>query len=179
MEQSGSDTSGVNDLGVDAESVGQDSVNALSDNVSKDRASRFYDRLRATFSSYLSRKGSALGTVGEFLFFVPDVFILLWRLTNDRRVEGKNKVLLGTGLAYYIFPLDIIPEALLGPTGFVDDLVLAAYILNRVMADTDVEVLRQHWSGSGDVLDVIRKVLSSADSLVPTDFLAKIKKIVK
>ena len=159
--------------------IGEDSIEALSDNVPEDRASRFYDRLRATLSSFLARKGSSLGVAGEFLFFVPDVFILLWRLTNDKLVSGKNKVLLGTGLAYYIFPLDIVPEALLGPIGFMDDLVFGVFILNKLLGDTDAAVIRKHWSGSGDVLEMIQRVLASADSLVASDFLTKIKKIVK
>ena len=40
---------------------------------------------------------------------VPDVFILLWRLTTDRRVSGKDKVLVGSALAYFILPLDFMP----------------------------------------------------------------------
>lgn len=142
-------------------------------------AQRFYDRVRKSIERFLARKGDRLGRAKEFLFLVPDVFILLWRLANDKRVSGKNKVLLGTGIAYFLFPLDVMPEALMGPLGFLDDLVFAAYILNRLLADTDEQVLREHWSGSEDVLSMIRRVLQSADSLVPRDFLNTIKKWMK
>jgi uncharacterized membrane protein YkvA (DUF1232 family) len=154
-------------------------VDALTENVSEKKANRFYDRLRSSMASYLASKGKAAGTAAEFLLFVPDVFILLWRLTTDKRVGGNNKVLLGTGIAYYFFPLDIMPEAFLGPVGFLDDLVFAAYILNRILNDTDEKVLREHWSGDGDVLEMIRRVLAAADQLATTDFVKKVKKIVK
>ncbi|MGH9459571.1 MAG: YkvA family protein [Thermoanaerobaculia bacterium] len=143
------------------------------------KAHRFYDRIRGSISSYLSRKGQKAGRAQDFLFFAPDVFILLFRLTQDSRVSGQNKVLLGTALAYYVFPIDIMPEALLGPIGFLDDLVFGVYVLNRMLADTDEQVLRDHWSGTGDVLDMIRRVLKSADGLVASDVVAAIKKLVR
>jgi uncharacterized membrane protein YkvA (DUF1232 family) len=146
--------------------------------VSKDRADRYYDRIRRSIASYLEKKGKAAGKAGEFLLLVPDVFILLWRLANDGRVAGKHKVLLVTGLVYFLSPFDLMPEALLGPMGYMDDLVFGVYILNRMVGDTDVSVIRDHWSGSGDVLETIQKVLNAADGLVGGDFLKKIKKMM-
>jgi uncharacterized membrane protein YkvA (DUF1232 family) len=119
------------------------------------------------------------GKSGEYLLLAPDVFVLLWRLVNDSRVNGKNKVMLGSGLAYYLFPLDIMPEAFLGPIGYLDDLVFAVYLLNKMLADTDPEILREHWSGRDDVLASIRNVLNAADNLVGKDILGKLKRNVK
>lgn len=153
---------------------------AESEPMSEGRAQRFYDRVRTSIHNYVEKKGgSAVGKTAEFLLLVPDVFILLWRLAGDRRVEGKNKVLVGSAVAYYIFPFDIMPEALLGPVGYLDDLVFGVYVLNKVLKDTDPSILRQHWSGSTDVLDSIQRVLNAADSLVGSDFLGRIKKMLK
>ncbi|HVT05107.1 MAG TPA: DUF1232 domain-containing protein [Thermoanaerobaculia bacterium] len=143
------------------------------------RAQRFYDRTRTRIASYITKKGGKNGKASELLFFVPDVFILLWRLVNDSRVTGKNKLLLGTGIVYFIFPLDLVPEALLGAIGYLDDLVFAVYILNKLLRDTDEAVLREHWSGDTDLLEMMRKVLHSADQLVGKDVLNQIKKLVK
>ena len=75
---------------------------------------RFYDRLRERIHSFVARNRFA-EKIADFLLLVPDVFILLWRLTSDARVKGKDKVLLGTAIAYYIFPFDLVPEAIVGP----------------------------------------------------------------
>jgi uncharacterized membrane protein YkvA (DUF1232 family) len=147
--------------------------------VSSERAQRFYDKVRDSIRRYLDKKGKLTGKTGEYLLLVPDMFMLLWRLINDSRVNAKDKVLLGSGLAYYLFPLDIMPEGFLGPIGYIDDLVFAVYLLNKMLTDTDAEVLRQHWSGSDDVLETIRKVLGAADNLVGSDILNKLKKNVK
>ncbi len=158
------------------------SVSDLAQNepLNEGRAQRFYDRVRTSIHKYVGRKGGgAVGKTAEFLLLVPDVFILLWRLATDSRIEGKNKVLLGSAIAYFIFPFDIMPEALMGPVGYLDDLVFGVYVLNKMLKDTDPAILRQHWSGSSDVLDTIQRVLNAADSLVGADFLGRIKKMLR
>ena len=156
-----------------------DELHEAGAQIPRDRAERFYDRIRGRIQSYLDRRGTAVGKTGEFLLLVPDVFILLWRLVKDARVSGKNKVFVGSAVAYYILPFDILPEAFLGPIGYLDDLVFGAYVLNRVLTDTDPEVLREHWPGESDVLEMIQKVLAAADSLVGSEVLGKIKRMAK
>ncbi len=150
----------------------------LSGPVSRERADRFYDRMRESIRRYLEGKG-AVAKTGEYLMLAPDVFVLLWRLINDPRVSAKNKVMLGSGLAYYLFPLDIMPEGFLGPIGYIDDLVFGVYLLNKMLHDTDAGILREHWSGSDDVLESIRKVLNAADNLVGSEILGKLRKNAK
>jgi uncharacterized membrane protein YkvA (DUF1232 family) len=150
-----------------------------SGEVPPDRAQRFYDRVRKSIQEFVNRKGRALGKTAEYLMLVPDVFILLWRLTTDARVSGKNKVLLGSAVAYFILPFDLIPEAVVGPIGYLDDLVFGVFVLNRMLKDTDPAVLREHWSGSEDVLDVMHRVLNAADSLVESKVLGRLKKMVR
>ena len=149
----------------------------LSGSVSRDRAERFYDKVRRNIRGYLEKKGTLAGKSGEYLLLVPDMFMLLWRLINDSRVNSKNKVMLGSGLAYYLFPLDIMPEGFLGPIGYIDDLVFGVYLLNKMLTDTDPDILREHWSGSEDILATIQNVLNAADNLVGSEFLGRFKKM--
>lgn len=146
--------------------------------VSPERATRFYDRIRGSIHEFTANKGVA-GKTAEYLLLVPDMFMLLWRLTTDKRVAGKNKVLLGSAVAYFVLPFDLIPEAIVGPLGYMDDLVFAVYVLNKLLSDIDVAILREHWSGSGDVLETIQRVLGAADTLVETKVGARLKKMLK
>ena len=61
---------------------------------------------------------------------------------------------------------DILPEALLGPMGFLDDLVFGVFVLNRILRETDPSILREHWSGSEDLLASIQRVLGPGPSVV-------------
>lgn len=143
-------------------------------------AQRFYDRIRANIHQYVENKGAAIEKTGEFLLLVPDMFILLWRLLNDSRVNGKDKVLLGSGVVYFLSPIDLIPEAFLGPIGYADDLVLAVYILNKLLvSNISVDVLREHWSGSEDVLATIQRVLNAADQLVGAGVLNRLRAMTR
>ncbi len=161
------------------EDVERDLRHAEEEGFNGQRAQRFYDRMRSSIQRYIERRGSAAEKTAGFLLLVPDVFVLLWRLTSDSRVSGKDKVLLGSGIAYFILPFDLIPEAIVGPIGYLDDLVFGVYILNKVLSDTDPEIVRQHWSGSEDILVTIQKVLNAADNLVGSKLVARIKKLIK
>ncbi|HYS53550.1 MAG TPA: YkvA family protein [Thermoanaerobaculia bacterium] len=147
--------------------------------VTEERAKRFYDRVRSSIQDFIDKQHAVIGRSAEFLLLVPDVFILLWRLTTDRRVAGKDKMLLGSAVAYFILPFDLMPEALLGPIGYMDDLIFGVYVLKNILTNTDVAVLREHWSGRQDVLDMIQSVLNAADSLVSDKVLGRLKKMVK
>ncbi len=144
--------------------------------VSRQRAERFYDRMRDSIRRYLDKKGKVASTTGDYLMLAPDIFVLLWRLVNDSRVSAKNKMMLGSGLAYYLFPLDIMPEGFIGPIGYLDDLVIGVYLLNRLLNDTDPQILREHWSGSEDILATIQNVLNAAEKLVGSEVVSRLKK---
>ncbi|HYH05859.1 MAG TPA: DUF1232 domain-containing protein [Thermoanaerobaculia bacterium] len=156
--------------------IGED-MNELSGSMSQDRAQRFYDRLRDRVRTYLEKKGALAGKTGEYLMLIPDIFILLWRLVNDPRVNAKNKVMLGSGLAYYIFPLDLIPDVT--AIGYLDDLIFGVILLNKVLGDTDAAILREHWSGSDDILTSIQNVMGAAENLIGSDIISKFKKTMK
>ena len=60
----------------------------------------------------------------------------------------------------------LVPELILGPPGLVDDIALSAYVLHDLLESTDPGILREHWEGSADILDLIRQILSAADAMV-------------
>ena len=147
--------------------------------VSEGRANRYYDKIRKKIRDYVESKGEALGKAADYLLIAPDVFILLWRLVQDPRVGSSDKVLLGTGVAYYIFPIDLMPEAIMGPMGYTEDLIFGVLILAKILKDTPVEVVDEHWSGDGELLAMIRNVLKSAENLVSKDVLDRLRRMAK
>jgi hypothetical protein len=63
--------------------------------------------------------------------------------------------------------------------GYLDDLVFAVYTLNKILSSASPEVVREHWSGSEDILAVIQRVLNTADSLIGSDVFGKVKKMAR
>ena len=70
-----------------------------------------------------------------------------------------------------------MPEAILGPIGFLDDLALAAYVLNSVLKTTSPDVLKRHWAGEQDVLEAVSKVMDAADQLLGSGLWSRLKKL--
>ena len=58
-------------------------------------------------------------------------------------------------MAYLVMPVDLIPEALVGPVGYVDDVYLMALALLNLTSSHAVsrELLLQHWAGDARQLD--------------------------
>ncbi|MEN9560333.1 MAG: hypothetical protein RLZZ502_1544, partial [Pseudomonadota bacterium] len=48
-----------------------------------------------------------------------------------RRMTWKKAVILLLAAAYFVSPFDLIPEALLGPIGWLDDLGVLAWALKQ------------------------------------------------
>ncbi|MDE0826053.1 MAG: DUF1232 domain-containing protein [Akkermansiaceae bacterium] len=80
----------------------------------------FYRRLRRRLLTWSRSKTGRENKWVEYLLAGPDLFHLLCALTMDRAVPGKLKVRLVLVIGYFISPLDLLPEAILGPVGYVD-----------------------------------------------------------
>lgn len=98
--------------------------------------------------------------------FVPNVIKLLGRLVKDPRVPRRSKVLLGALALYLVSPIDLMPDAI-PVVGMVDDVLLAAYAVNHLIARAGEEVVLEHWDGPQDLLEIVRSVLDATSSLVP------------
>lgn len=136
----------------------------------------FYDRLR---ERVVRVKGGrwAEGTV-RALLLVPDVFILLVRLALDKQVPAQARMLIGGALAYFVLPVDLLPEALVGVGGFVDDLVLATAVLAQAFSGELEPYARKHWSGSEDLRVVIQDVTYAAENLLGAKLYGRLKALL-
>ncbi len=125
----------------------------------------FYDRLRARVEAAVAG-GRASGAAAEALLLVPDVFVFLTRLALDRDVPASSRRLIGGALVYFVVPFDLLPEAVLGAGGYLDDLVLACAVLAAAFGDDLAPWAEKHWSGSRRLREVLADVSRGADSLL-------------
>jgi uncharacterized membrane protein YkvA (DUF1232 family) len=104
--------------------------------------------------------------MANLLFFIPNLLVLCWRLMVDSRVPAKERLLVAGAIVYALVPLDVIPD-MLPFIGQVDDAYLIALSLLRLMTVTDPRVVRQHWRGGGDVVELVGAVALTASKLLP------------
>jgi uncharacterized membrane protein YkvA (DUF1232 family) len=138
----------------------------MADSILDSKEGQFYHKLRRTVRIWAGGKESRANRYADFILASPDLFMLLVQLSRDDRVSQVNKARIAGATVYFVSPLDLIPELLLGPAGLVDDVALSAYVLHELLETTDPSVVREHWAGDADILDLIRQILIAADSMV-------------
>lgn len=136
----------------------------------------FYDRLRERVVRTVHRRGGRMpeGAV-RALLLVPDVFILLVRLTLDKNVPKPTRAMIGGALAYFVLPFDLFPEGILGGIGYMDDLVLATAVLAQTFGGELEPYARRHWSGSEDLRVVLQDISETAHSLLGESLYGRLK----
>lgn len=102
----------------------------------------------------------------EYALLAPRLGRLVWRLVRDPRVPPRSKAALVMVAGYLASPIDIVPDFLPG-LGQADDIILVAFALDQILNRVPDEIVREHWEGEGDVLEVIRQILDVSTAFFP------------
>jgi len=139
----------------------------------------FYDPLRQRVLATVERRAGKLSADAvRALLLVPDVFLLLVRLTFDKEVPRPARAMIGGALAYFILPLDLLPEAILGPVGFLEDLVLAVAVLAQAMSGDLEPYARKHWHGPEDLRIVLHDIGTTAEKLLGKKLYERLRRLL-
>lgn len=135
----------------------------------------FYDKLREQISVFSEKHLKKASGVSEVILLAPDIFVLLTRLVRDAQVPATHKARLAGAIAYFASPVDLIPEVIVGPVGYLDDMVVSVFVLDGLLNDVDHEVVVKHWPGKANLLDMIQQVLAIAREFLSPRILKKLK----
>jgi uncharacterized membrane protein YkvA (DUF1232 family) len=122
----------------------------------------------AEHKNKLSRreKAQVKGRMKGFMMFLPNMVMLLGRMLKDSRVPTAEKALFLAAIVYVISPLDFIPDVF--PfIGQVDDIYVVALTLLRLVNRTDASIVREHWSGGGDIVSLADTIANIAPKFLP------------
>jgi len=136
----------------------------------------FYQLIRSRIDTWLKQHGDGFRHA-QALLLAPDLFHLLCRLTMDERIPASEKAKLAAAIVYFVSPIDAVPEALVGPVGYLDDVAAASYALNGLINAGHGEIAKEHWAGEGDLLAVIQQVIAVADEMIGAGLWKKIRSI--
>lgn len=144
------------------------------------QAQDFYQRTRGKVVNWAQGAGAGK-EITKYVLLVPDIVALMVRLMGDPRVSGTLKAEIAAASAYIIIPVDLMPEAVMGPAGLIDDAIVGMIALNRVfkaMGQAGADILEQYWDGDDDFLEVMQDTLDKADRLVTGPVWNGIKKFM-
>src|SRR5207253_2275202 len=111
-------------------------------------------------------KGELKSRMKNLLMFLPNMVVLCARLMVDSRVPRTERALFAAAIIYAIIPFDFIPD-MIPFVGQIDDLFLISLTLLRLIDRTDDKIVREHWRGGGDVVQLAESVATVTPLLIP------------
>ena len=134
----------------------------------------FYNKMREKVQGWAKSKSGKENKWMKYVLLAPDIFVLLGRLALDKDVPAKEKAKVAGAIAYFVMPIDLIPDAI-PVIGLLDDVIVAVVALNSIINNVDPEIVRKHWSGEGDILEVVKHIIELANEMVGEGLFGKIK----
>lgn len=115
--------------------------------------------------------------VSDYIFIIPDLVALLYRLLKDKRVPMKTKLVISASVAYIAFPTDIIPDNI--PfIGNVDELAVIFFALNRIVNDIPVHILLENWEGKTDIIIALKSIIEYVTNFTGARNVEKIYNVI-
>ncbi len=139
----------------------------------------YYQRLKLRVKKYAEQESAKDNRYFDFILLTPDFFYLLCKLAVENHIPVKKRLKLASAIAYFMSPFDFLPEEIIGPAGYLDDVAVAAYVLNKLANDVDPQIIQDNWNGEQDVLSAIRRIIENAEEMLGKSLWEKIKEKFK
>lgn len=134
-----------------------------------------YSKIRNNIDEKVPNK---YNKVLEYAMIVPDIIALFWRLFRDKRVSIKVKLLIGGITAYLASPIDILPD-FIPFVGKIDDVAIAFYGLQKIVAEVPKEIIIQNWQGEEDIILKLEEVINYLNQILGGQNVAKLLAYLK
>lgn len=102
----------------------------------------------------------------EYALLLPRLIKLVFNLARDPRVPARSKAILVVLGGYLASPVDLIPDFLPG-IGQLDDIAVVAFALDQMLNRVDADIVREHWDGDRDVLELVQEILDISTGFLP------------
>lgn len=104
---------------------------------------------------------------------LPDVVRLITRLVGDPVLPRAAKIALGAAAVYLLSPVDLIPD-FIPLVGWVDDVLLAAVLLDGILNWVDRGLVLKYWPGNPSSLDTLARTARLLSIWVPRRLKARV-----
>src|SRR5688572_28994794 len=102
----------------------------------------------------------------EYALLLPRLLKLVWNLARDPRVPPRTKAILVVLAGYLASPVDIIPDFIPG-IWQLDDIAVVAFALDQMLNRIDADIVREHWDGDRDILELVQEILDISTGFLP------------
>ena len=138
----------------------------------------FHDMLFTQISEWVNSNDGKRNKWTKYLRYTPEILTLLCNLSTDKNVSVEMKAKLAGALAYFIAPIDLIPEGLHGPGGFIDDIAVAALVIKSIIKENGENIVAENWTNTEiDINYLIDNITSDAEKMVGKKIYKQLKKM--
>jgi uncharacterized membrane protein YkvA (DUF1232 family) len=102
----------------------------------------------------------------ELLRLLPQLACMIGRILLDPGLPRSAKVALAAVAVYLVTPIDLIPD-FIPVVGVLDDLLLAAVVVDGMLNFVDRHLILRYWPGSEASLDRVARVARRLAIWVP------------
>lgn len=104
---------------------------------------------------------------------LPAIARMIVGLVGDPLLPRPAKIALAAAAIYMASPIDLLPD-FIPFIGYLDDVLLAAVILDGVLNYVDRGLVMKYWPGSATSLDRLARVARILTAWVPTRLKARV-----
>lgn len=104
---------------------------------------------------------------------LPTLAVMISRLAKDPQLPRAAKIALAAAAIYLVSPIDLLPDVI--PfVGLLDDLLLAAVVLDGVLNYVDRDLVLRYWPERAGSLDTLARSARILAAWVPRRLKARI-----
>lgn len=119
----------------------------------------FYDVLSDNLESFQ-------GEYASFIDHGPKLFKLLTEILDEKDLTPDLRLKISAAIAYYVVPMDVIPEQIYGPYGYIDDIYITVYVLKKITDELGYKFLERHWEGEGILKSVVEECCQKSSEVL-------------
>jgi len=104
---------------------------------------------------------------------LPDLLRLIAKLLRDPLLPRAAKIALAAAMVYLASPIDLIPD-FIPLVGYLDDLLVAALLVDGILNWVDRGLVLKYWPGSPDSLERLARAARMLAVWVPRRLKARL-----
>ena len=104
---------------------------------------------------------------------LPALAVMIARLVRDPALPRSAKIALAAAAVYLVSPIDLVPD-FIPFIGYLDDILLAAVVLDGILNYVDRDLVVRYWPGSARSLDALARSARLLSGWVPRRVKARI-----
>ncbi|AEX84865.1 hypothetical protein Marpi_0421 [Marinitoga piezophila KA3] len=124
----------------------------------------FYKKLRNKIKKWAGKNKD--NKILEYILLAPDLFYFFLTVLKDKDVYVDYKLKITGYLAYFISPIDIMPEMVLGPAGYLDDVLMGLLFLRTLLKELPYEYVEEKWPGDKEVLKNVSVMIDNIQAII-------------